>query len=64
MCSLCALSSNRYEDHIINDDSMDEHFIPKLLSKYCDFFLRMETGKHVDAEEADMCLDSAVQIYT
>ena len=43
---------------------MNQHFIPKLLSEYCDFFLRLETGKKVDIAESDMCLDSAVKIYS
>ena len=54
-----------YTGHIINNKDMkDPHFVPRLLSEFCDYFLLKANAKKVSPEEAHHSLDSAVTMYS
>ena len=42
----------------------DPHFIPRLLSEFCDFYLNRANSKVVSIEDAQRNLESAVQMYS
>jgi len=54
-----------YAGHIINNKDMnDPHFVPRLLSEFCDFFLLKANSKTVQPEDAHNSLGSAVTMYS
>jgi cullin 1 len=55
-----------YAGHIINNKDIltDPHFVPRLLSEYCDFFLLKANSRTVEPEDAHNSLASAVTMYS
>ena len=60
-----AVLKQAYQKHIINNAALgDPHFIPRLLSEFCDFYLNRANSKVVSIEDAQRNLESAVQMYS
>jgi cullin 1 len=60
-----AVLKEAYQKHIINDSELgDPHFIPRLLSEFCDFYLNKDNAKSISIDDAQASLDSAVQMYS
>ena len=59
------LGVGAYTGHIINNKDMkDPHFVPRLLSEFCDFYLLKNNAKTTSQEDAHKALDSAVTMYS
>lgn len=60
-----AVLKEAYQKYIINNAELgDKHFIPRLLSEFCDYYLHQDSKSVVSVEDLQSNLSSAVQMYS